>query len=49
MPMPLFNGVGGPYQTSGFGNSTGDNLGNMWSTSVEPPNPEEMQDSGVSI
>lgn len=48
LPMPLFNGVGGPYQTSGFGSGTGDNLQNMWSAPVETPNPEDIQESGVS-
>lgn len=45
--MPLFNGVGGSYPSTGFGNG-GDGLPGMWSTPVETPNSEEIHESGVS-
>ena len=42
-PMPLFNGVGGPYTSTGFGNGSGDNLQSMWSTPGEGSASEDMQ------
>lgn len=44
--MPLFNGVGGPYTTTGYGSGT--DLQGMWSAHVEAPNSEEVHKAGVS-
>ena len=52
--MPLFNGVGGPAYPHpvGFGGTGmaggGDGIQSMWSSPAEPPNPEDLQDTGVS-
>ncbi|XP_052262259.1 ankyrin repeat domain-containing protein 17-like isoform X2 [Dreissena polymorpha] len=41
-PMPLFNGVGGPYVSAAFNQGAGDNLQSMWAAHGDMPNTDEL-------